>query len=183
MRAVRAGSRARRCNSSSSRTRAKPAIRDRSPIVLERSRLALARLRRARLAGTTIQFSNSHLRSRGASAPEVSSASPHKREGDGAPRGALFSFHACEARCAYCSFQNKSRSPLSAPSRRLKPRAALLLGPLGFRPVALSQPAPGGRPVRPTSGAPRLPVPCLRGTAAGAASCSANQTPLDSAPR
>jgi hypothetical protein len=110
--------------------------------------------------------------------PSFDSVSPHLHEGDGAPRGALFAFHACEAWCASCSFRNKSRSPLSAPSRRLKPRAALLLGPLGFRPVALSQPAPGGRPVRPTSGAPRLPVPCLRGTAAGAASCTANQTPL-----
>src|SRR5690606_25984965 len=54
-------------------------------------------------------------------------------------REALFCF--LHARCvgALC----EARSPLSAPSRRLKLRAALLLGPVGFRRSALSQPAPG----------------------------------------
>jgi hypothetical protein len=76
----------------------------------------------------------------------------------------------------------ESAAPSGAPCRRLKPRAALLLGPVGFRRSALSQPAPGGRLVRPPSGAPRLPRACLRGTPAGAAPHPAKRTPLEAPP-
>src|SRR5688572_22470136 len=81
-------------------------------------------------------------------------------------RAALYSFR----RLAASRASAEARSPPGAPSRRLQPRAALLLGPVGFRQSALSQPAPGGRPVRPPSGAPRLPILRLRDAAAGAAS-------------
>jgi hypothetical protein len=59
-------------------------------------------------------------------------------------------------------------------------RAALLLGPVGFRRSALSQPAPGGRLLKPPSGAPELPVrACEREP--DAASCSTQTTPRESA--
>src|SRR5690606_11723081 len=113
-------------------------------------------------------------RSRGArSAPEASSGFPFTHEGgwSAGRRNILVVWRLL-----------RDAAPSGAPSRRFQPRAALLLGRVDFRPFALFQPAPGGRPVRPPGGAPRLPVLRVRNAAAGAASRSAQTTPRESAP-
>jgi hypothetical protein len=81
-------------------------------------------------------------------------------------------------RCSLAS-PCEDAAPSGAPSRRLQPGAALR-----WRPLVVSFLASSWRPVVvPADGAPGLPVPCLRGTAAGAASRSAQTTPRESAPR
>jgi hypothetical protein len=53
----------------------------------------------------------------------------------------------------HAAANDAGRAPSGTPSRRLKLLAALLLGPLAFRPVALSQPAPGRGVLVPPGGA------------------------------
>jgi hypothetical protein len=114
-------------------------------------------------------------------APELCFSPPVRMEGDGAPDGAPWSWRA-STQTSLRSLRKPDAEAQRLPARRhgvLQPRAALLLGPVGFRRSALSQPAPGGRLVRPPSGAPRLPRTCLRGTPAGAAPHPAERTPLE----
>jgi hypothetical protein len=69
-------------------------------------------------------------------------------------------------------------APFGAPSRRLQSRAALLLGPVGFRRVPfLSQLLAGGHSA--AGGAPGLPGARLRTARAGAGPDPASSTPRD----
>ena len=102
---------------------------------------------------------------------------PSKYEGDGAPSGATIVLS--------CRVPSRERGRLSARHRGvLLPAAGPRFAGVVRRVDGRRQPAPGGQPVVAAGRSPGAArVRALRGTPAGAASCSTIKTPLDDAPR
>ena len=118
--------------------------------------------------------------SRDASAPEASSGPSQELRGDGAPSGALSFSTPCGVTCLARHVRHPALHRGVCSARAALSCRRLRLCSVGKLRSSVSQ-APGRRSYCRRAEPRNRPVPCLRGTTAGAASRSADRTPPEGA--